>query len=485
MARIIDRLIEYASPARGLRRLAARRALERAYEAVNRSRHNRDRALVGGSEDDQLFGRHGEVWQTLFELREISQDVDRNNGLGRAIVDRVTENVLGASGFQLKPNTDNEDVDKQIVEDWNEWLQVCDYRSEFSGWQLIEQMLRGQYVAGDSFVETLRDDGGKLNLFEADRVLTPNGAGTATIGGRPIVNGIARNARGRRRWYWVADKAPVYGIARADEGKAIAADRIQQLYNPRRNTQGRGLPAITPVIRDLDDLDDLFLFNKIGLKLVAASGIFIETEDGQSMAKFMGSGRTTSDNQMIEELEPMSVNYLRPGETPKVVESNRPGNNFGDFIQMLSRCVGLPLGLPYELVMFDFSQVNFASSRQLMAQAIRNFRRQQYHLAEFLSRIYRWWLSLQSYPETEYPRRHKWGVPGWPSANPLQDAQAAALSIKWGFGSRTQAAEERGNDIEQILMELATEQAIAEENVLIEPLLKNASQLTPNKEVAA
>ena len=132
---------------------------------------------------------------------------------------------------------------------------------------------------------------------------------------------------------------------------------------------------------------------------------------------------------------------------------------------MVNRHIGLPFGFPYELVTLDFSQVNFASSRQLLNQAWRHFRVEQVHLSRKISEIYRWWLirqmNLGRYRRSGVTRRamlkHSWGFPGWPSPNPVQDAQAAELGILNAFESRTNYNRTRGVAQHQIDAELKSE----------------------------
>lgn len=461
---VVDRVVNFLAPRAGLARMRARHAMALdSYFATKKSRHNRQRDNRGGTGDDHLNDR------SLWELREISYDLDRNNGLSIGVIDRSVENILGANGFNLQAGTKDSGLNATLEEDWNDWLEFdCDDRGEFHGWQIFKQMYRAELIGGDDFCQMDpqgRRGNGSLISFEGNRVLNPSDADA--INEFELVNGVARDGRGRPRFYFVTKGTPQDGFARVADGMAVPADQVAHLYNPRRKTQTRGCPIMSPVIREFDDIDDLLMYERVGAKLVAAQGYFIQTDDPLSMADMLRDPDASSDER-IEEILPGSVNYLKKGETPVSVQSNRPSNNFVPFVQLLNRYVGLPLGLPLELVLLDFSNVNFASSRQLLYIAQLHFREEQFDFGCWLSRIYRWWVMLRvsrgHYKNRPDILRHIWGTPGWPSPNPVQDASANKINVEIGVDSRRQIIQRRGDDPDQIKSDLDMERTEAQQN---------------------
>lgn len=157
------------------------------------------------------------------------------------------------------------------------------------------------------------------------------------------------------------------------------------------------------------------------------------------------------------------------------IKSNHPNTTFEPFIELLNRYVGLPVGLPLELVLLNFSKVNFASSRQLLNQAQLHFKCEQEDVGFVLSKIYEMWLAHRidrgDYDRNKMgptPSKHCWGYTGWPSPNPLQDIQAAVMAVDGGLNSRTSYNRSRGISQEEILKELQEEEkAILGENLRI------------------
>jgi len=441
-----------------------------AYETAKKNRLNRERSTGGGTGDERLDEA------TLWDLREISRDVDRNNGLAIGIIDRCVENIMGPAGYDLLPKTGSDDLNRSVEDDFLDWLQVADVRGEFTGWELITKVFRAAEVDGDSFMQwdaDANDGDGGLRAFEADRVLSPFKTaglrGVATVRGKNLINGIARDGSGRKRWMFVANKTPLSPDVRVDEGQIIDARTVVHIADPRRLSQNRAEPRLSPVIRDIDDLDDLILYERIAAKVVAAQAYFIKTDSPEGAADAMKSASDSTGASRIQKVLPGTVNYLGTQEDIAASPTNRPSDNFEAFIKLLNRYVGLPLGLPYELVMMDFSQVNFASSRQLLNQAQRRWKCQQFRVAKYVSQIFRWWLA-QKIENGHYKKfrkqlnsgqvyRHEWGFPGWPSPNPLQDAQAIATGLEWEFESRTNANRRQGVSQDDIFDELARENA--------------------------
>lgn len=456
---LLDKLIGWMDPERGVRRLAPRHMLN-SYTATKPSRFKRNRETSGGSGDDHLNQL------TLHELREISRELCRNNGLVKGALDRLAQNVLGPEGPALQARSDREPQNDEVENDWFDWLSNdADISGRFDGQVLLQKMKLGEYRDGDFFVQldpTGRNGNGSLRPFEGDRVLTP--VGVEAVNGLPMSNGITFDPNtGNPLWYFVANDHPVNGSCLIDDGKFIRAETVVHFVNPERLSQGRGQPILTPSFRDIDDFDDLMLYEKVGAKQVASGGYVVETEDPYGFAEAMRDPNVTDER--LEQVEPGSVTYMKPGETVRSIQSNRPGNNFEPFMRLISRLIGLPIGMPIELLLLDFSQINFSGSRQLLHLAQLGFRTEQYRTGCQLSKIYRWWLSLQlargKYDAND-PKifRHEWGFPGWPSPNPKEDAMAFDLELKNKVNSRHNFSRSKGRDFEKTAVELEREEKL-------------------------
>lgn len=455
----LDRAVAFLSPQRGIQRLAAKQALA-SYEMADRgSALNRERSLVGGPADRHLTQR------TLWDFRETSRDLMRNDGLARGVIDRSVENVVGPRGFDIKPNTGDDSINEQIAADWETWLQTCDVRREFSGWQCFRLAYREELVAGDHWCELDPDDNngdGGLFFFEGERVLTPQG-----VKAEQAKNGVMFDRRGRKQAVWVSDADPRHMLQGDAKGRWYDADRVIQFWNPDRVSQSRGCPVFASLIREFDDLDDLLQYEMMAAKWLAANPVWIESPNAPGLAQAMSTSLDSSGNKQMD-FRP-GPNIGPQGSKPHSLAPARPASTFNAYVELMCRLVGLPLGLPLELVLLDFSKVNFASSRQLLNQAQRHFMTEQNNFGVCLSRVFRWWLGNRVRNGNYATAReaigtgriyaHSWAYPRWPSPNPLQDAQAAQIGILEGFESRTNHNRNRDIDQDEITAELDRERA--------------------------
>lgn len=457
---LVDKVVSYFSPGGGLKRLFQRQLLT-SFTATKPSRFKRDRETRGGSGDDHLNQ------PTLFELREISHEQVRNNGMVKGALDRLVQNVQGPEGPSLQLRTDDESQNEEIEQDWENWLaEHSDISRRLHGQVLFQKIKFGQYEGGDYFAQLdpdAHDGEGSLRPFEGDRVLTPTGV--EGVNGMPMINGIACDPNtGEPAWYFVANDYPVNGRCDVEDGKFIRADTVVHFCDPTRLSQGRGQPILTPSFRDIDDLDDMMLIEKVGSKLAAAQGFVVETDDPYGFAEAMKT-ESGPDGERLEEFEPGSINYMKPGQTVKSVQNNRPGNNFEPFTRLISRFIGLPVGMPIELLLLDFSQINFSGSRQLLHLAQLGFRSEQFRTGCQLSKIFLWWLGLQlakgKYNAADPKiKRHEWGFPGWPSPNPREDAMAMEVELRNFLRSRGDFSRSKGRDISKTLAELEKEKKL-------------------------
>lgn len=472
----IDRLVNYIAPVWGLARMHARakqaiiRGNGQSYAGTRDGKGKVTRKIGGGDEDEHLDQ------PTLHELREIAYDLDRNNGLSSSVIDQATVNAIGPWGYAHYARTSSPELNARVERGFATWLaKECDPSGEDHGWERLKRSYRQTKVAGDEFWQTDEYDRSVPPVFriiEAPRVLSPYERNTrasnrlARVDGNDMTHGITRDGDGRIKHIFVADRIPLNDVVSFTDGKLLRGDRIISLIRRRRESQTRCPPVMTPVIREIDDLADLLTSERLALRLATAMGIFVETDDDPtSLANHMAElyGETDENGDRIETWDPASVNYMKRGQKPHLMQPQRPATEVQAFMRMIMRYIGLPLGLPYELFFLDFSQSTLGTLRVALNTAQRRFRDEQFWFSTKLDKLYEWWISVMV-ERGRYPRRsdifeHEWGFPGWPSPQPLQDAKAAECGIVNRFSSRTIASRNLGEDWETVRQDLEREDA--------------------------
>lgn len=347
------------------------------YDATRRDRLSTQRKRRGGKADLHLTPL------ALWDLREVSRDLERNSNLVSGAMDRLVENVV-YNGFTYSADTGDEAFDKEVNAYVAEWFDACDLRREFHYWDLVALDERSNYRDGDALwwldASFNGGRGGVLHI-EGDRLIDPKDRISDTV------HGIRRGEFGQPVEYHIADEAPRYPTSWAkgewfpvyDHRSGKYADGgVLHSYDIRRTTQTRGLPWFTPSIREVDDVDAIMVAERVAMRLSASRATYETITDPEMFEEWSGvDPESIIEGIGEEDFLPGQHSYRAPGTEFGTVEHNRPGDNFQQFIETNLRMFGLPAGLPIELVLLDFSRPNFSAQRLALQNAYRCFIRRQ------------------------------------------------------------------------------------------------------------
>lgn len=460
----MDRAMSWVNPTWGMERFRSRLALAwgQSYAATREGRGKRRRKDLGGSGDDHLDAL------TLWELREISQECDRNNGLSSHLFEMATVQTLGPEGFDLQAQTSDEELNEDLEMAWWDWLtKSADPSGEAHGWDLLHDVYRSACVDGDAAIQWDATGEGTWRQIEAARILTPDSV--KGVNGLKMVHGISRGTGGRPEWYFVSHDVPQHDRVREDQGDYIHGSEIRSFRWRKRFSQSRGCPVLAPVIKRQDNIDDLIDLELMTAQLATALGVFIETDDPEGLAAEMRrqseeDGEAGASEEKTERVEGGRINYLRPGQKASLVQGTRPTMEIQKFLRLMITFVALPLGLPYEYATLDFQNSTLGNQRVAMHLAQGFFKRNQARFCRFVSSLYQLWLEHQVRMKRFRSRpdllRHDWGMPGWASPRPNEDATAAKTEIETGIGSRSDWCRKNGRTFDRVARDLQREETI-------------------------
>ncbi|MGE4536657.1 MAG: phage portal protein [Desulfovibrio sp.] len=190
--------------------------------------------------------------------------------------------------------------------------------------------------------------------------------------------------------------------------------------------QFRGRSILAPAMKFFRDLNDCLDYELVGQLVTAAFPVAITSDNS---ALFNATGqlppgiRFRPEEENVSEVSAGSVLQLFEGEDIKALESKRPGNNFDPFVTRILRAAGAAAGIPYEVVVKDFSQTNYSSARAALLEAQRVFRcYQQWLIVSFCQRVWR------AVVEEAFVR----GMVKIPQGAPdFYDAMDAYLAVSW------------------------------------------------------
>jgi lambda family phage portal protein len=164
------------------------------------------------------------------------------------------------------------------------------------------------------------------------------------------------------------------------------------------------------------------------------------------------------------------VPTLGIGEDIRIIDFKKGGETFAVFLTTVLRIIGNALGLPYELLLRDFSKTNYSSARAALLEGWRVFLYWRTWLnRKFCQPIYELVLEeamlqgrFQVRPQDFYGRRSEycravWIGPGRGWVDPVKEIVAAKLEEDYDYTTLADQCAAQGRDWEDVLRQKARE----------------------------
>lgn len=432
------------------------------------------RAGRGGRTDNADFRQQPwAIWgtrtynsATRIDAVRKSRQIYENNILGRSMLDRATDNIIG-EGMYVKADTGDAGFDAEVEAFWHDY--DADDRGMVDKGTLQRWWFRNWKRDGDTGGILLR--GGQVQTIESDLIQSPDGIGdTWARSGRPeVVDGVKLTKSGRPTHYYIQ----TLGVNDKLEWTQIPARNFLYIADTDRSdyTAVRGVPTLATIGWLLEQIDGVVEASVMAYRMAAMFGLVRKAQSpGKAIGNLPLRANSQGDNQAHLDLAPGSIGYIGMDEDLIQVKPEHPHTAYDQFMTSLVRFGALNFGLPLELAMLDFSKTNYSSARASMEQAYRAFRVQQNRFAHcWLSKWYRWRISKavnegvfgSNVPENY--QKHKWFGQPWPYLNPVDDAQGRLALIDAGGTSLTEELAKRGMRVEEWLDMKAAENKAADD----------------------
>jgi lambda family phage portal protein len=456
----IDRLIAYFAPNAAASRLRGRLAVNafekalRSYEGASKGRRTSGWKTSGSSVN-------AENANALDILRSRSRDLIRNNPYAARAVGVIVSNTVG-TGIAIQPTDDKSGVVRELWKAWGETKQ-CDADGRLNIYGLQALVLRTIVESGEVIIRRRRrlssdplDVPLQLQILEPDFLdHTKNGD---VSGGGYIIQGVEFDALGRRIGYWLYDRHPgdVSTISKFSlQSKRIPAEDILHLYRMERSGQVRGVPWCAPVmlrLRDFDEYEDAQLVRQ---KIAACFTAFVQDMESPADA-------VTAKSNLGEMLEPGAIENLPPGKT--VTLANPPGvTGYSEYSSCALHAIAAGMGVTYESMTGDLSQVNYSSGRMGWLEFHRNIESWRWlmMIPGFCEPIWSWFLEaavlkagkkVRVAPATHTP-------PAREMIDPTKEIPAARDAIRAGIKTVSETIREQGYDPKSHLEEYRQDMA--------------------------
>lgn len=474
MANIVDRLIGWASPQAGISRHFARMRLERAYEAASPRDTWRPRRTGASANADHMADAP--------HLRSKSRALVQNVPYIRAGMDGLVAATIGTG---ITPNATGREADT-LNKLLKSWFKTCDADGRLDYYGITAGAYRAMEQDGEVLIRLRhrRPSDGlpvplQLQLLEIDWL---DSARTGAVNGNQIVNGIEYDALGAVAAYWLWEQHPGERVSlrgSRTQSVRIPAENIIHLFAPDRPGQGRGFPRLAPVIarvRDLQLYEDAELSRKnLETRLsVLASGDVSMMANPASYGDASDNSARAKQTGDMGELSSGVITELPPGVSVTVVEPKAaPG--YVDYVKYQLHIVATGMGVPYEMLTGDMSEVNFSSARVRLLDFRRAVQQMQWLviIPKMLDRIHRAFVDAAYLNGSIKARDYTvdYSPPKWDYVNPQQDVAADLAEIGAGLSSLSEKLRQRGYNPADVFAEIKSDFDTLEEMGILQTML--------------
>jgi lambda family phage portal protein len=411
------------------------------------------------------------------ELRAKSRDLVRRNAWAAAGIEAFVANAIG-TGIKPQSMVHDQTTREAIHSLWWDWCEQADAAglTDFYGLQALAT--RAMLEGGEALVrvryrrtEDVLPVALQIQVLEAEHL--PTTMNRDLPGGNVIRAGIEFDRLGRRLAYHLYRSHPNDGLLAPMSSSAgvggmdtarVDASEVIHLFRPLRPGQIRGEPWLTRALvklNELDQYDDAELVRKKTAAMFAGFITRMAPEDN-----LMGESAADANGVALAGME--------PGEDIKFSAPADVGSSYAEFMRQQFRAVAAAMGITYEMLTGDLTQVNYSSIRAGLLEFRRRCEALQHGVIvhQLCRPIWRAWmdqavlegaLDLPGYRKDRRAyQAAKWIPQGWSWVDPQKEFNAMKLAIRAGLMSRSEAISGNGYDAEDVDREIAADNARAD-----------------------
>ena len=455
--------------------MPARRG-RRAYEGAMVSRLTSDWVTSNTSADAEIDG-------SLVRLRNRSRQLVRDNPYARQAIRAIGANVVGR-GIRLQGRVPmqrgggrlDESLNRRIETAWQRWCRAdsCHVAGRLSFAEILRLAICSVAESGEVFLRIVPESMGRgrvplsLEVIEADYCDEGKSLGPLPDGSEWRM-GVRVNRWQRPISYAFRTRHPgdmVNGVGY--ETREVPASEVIHLFVTDRPGQTRGVPWGSSAVKRLHHLQGYEEAEVVRARASSSLMGFITSPEGELQ------GDEVYDDERVSNFEPGVFKYLAPGESVSVPQLDAPDGQFEPFMRGMLRAVAAAVSCSYETISRDFSQSNYSSSRLSLLEDREMWRMLQDWLIEHVCQpvFERWLMAAQAAGELTLPgfdlmpERYeavKWFPRGWEWVDPQKEVAAYKDAVRCGFKTQAEVVAAGGGDLEDLLQDLASERARAQE----------------------
>lgn len=465
----LDSLILYFDPEAGAKRIKSRKLAEsyknlRGYEASNKSdRWSKWTPGNGGPND--------EVRVHTLGARERARDLVRNNPWASNALQVLTSSIVGL-GIIGSIKGENERNRNDVQNLWRAWAQTtaCDAngQSNFIGLQRLA--VRATIEGGQAFIIKKRLPSSakaamplQLQVLEADFLDTEKTSVSGTGNGNRIISGVEFDKSDKVIAYWLYPSHPNDSIGSMKiESRRFPASEVAHLYRIDRPGQAIGMTWFAPVVRTFRDIDEYAEAQIVKQKISAAFAGFIHDSEKSDLPI------EAEENDIV--FGAGTISTLGPGKD--ITFSTPPSvSDYPAFMRACLSSAATGLGITYEALTGDLSNVNFSSGRLGANRMKRNVEDWQWNLfvPMLCDRVWQWFFETAAIMTGRNLDgvTVEWTTPAFQLVDPTRELPAIRNAVRSGLKSLSEALRELGYEPDKVLREIASDNKLIDELGLV------------------
>ena len=284
------------------------------------------------------------------------------------------------------------------------------------------------------------------------------------------IQGIDFNAIGQRTGYWLWSKHPGSVVPVTLDVKLVAAEDIAHVYRTHRPGAVHGESWFAPVVVRIKDFGEFEDAQLVRQKIAACFAAFrMGDPDGDPVATEDSNGEALDIQPSSFAIEPGIIEELPAGTTVEFANPPTVGD-YEPYSRVSRQAIAAGLGIPYEVMTGDLSNVSFISGRigrldfKQLIESVQN----SVLIPQLCEPSARWLLdawNMQGLDTTGVTIR--WTPPSFPMMSPETEIPATRDAIRSGQQTISGAARQRGQDPDEFLQELAHDFALLKELGLV------------------
>jgi lambda family phage portal protein len=401
-----------------------------------------------------------------------ARDLERNTGHISGAMNKICNNVVYTGIFpQSRLRKSDNKLNKELNNSIEDQFKLWSEHEDVNFYDIQELVLRHLWVDGEVLIHKYFDrDLYKqglcplnLEVLECDFIDSSHHG--ITENGNEIKSGIEYNSKGKPVAYYLHKEHPGDSLFSRFSGEVqrIPAENICHVFHKKRGSQGRGVSWLASIIIEMRDFSEYQSSERIGARLAAAFGAFIESPYPEHQVNHpLLNEEGTSIDDIPKYFEPGRIDVLPPGMKINVAQYNRPGTSYEPFTKTSLKSASAGTNLSYENFSNDYEGSSYSSARQAVLEERRGYRKMQFFLnRHFNNWVWKHWCNFaqisQLIPSNPRIIPVNWQNPGWAWIDPAKDAKGAQMELDMRITTRRRLAAERGLDWDEEIEEFEEE----------------------------